>query len=425
MSGGFGAGFIKGALLSLAVASAVSLVLPLPDVSPVRKTQTKIETPAGSGFGAARRDTVPVLPETDQTVKKKPVRQPSPRVEAPASPLAADTTSAVRPRVPVTPVGQGLSQAQVAQGDSGPSLPAPVDEASPRVSLPSLGGAPTGDTPVSERPTRPANPVSPPATSVEAPRMVAGADTSPAVGAAGNGAPTDKTTGQDSLPPALERNAVPYSNPDHKPMLSVILIDAGDKGLSTDVLRSFDFPVTFALDPDLDGATAKAKLLYRGGRFEIMALAPARLGVPGSNADPASVLEDALVSLPETVALLERPEHSLTQVKGLADRILPVLKGRGVGLVAYDRADDSAFGRARRAGVPVGAVYRLLDGERESGIVIKRYLSRAAIEATRRGRVIVVGHSYPETVTALFSWAISEKPADVVLAPISAVLQQK
>jgi len=254
--------------------------------------------------------------------------------------------------------------------------------------------------------------------------MVAGVDTSPAVGAE-NAAPADNKPARDSLPPALERNAVAYSNPDHKPMLSVILIDAGQQGLSTDVLGSFDFPVTFALDPDLDRVTAKAKLLYRGGRFEIMALAPARLGVPGSNADPAATLEDALVSLPETVALLERPEHSLTAVKGLADRILPVLKGRGVGLVVYDRADDSAFGRARRAGVPVGAVYRLLDGERESGVVIKRYLSRAAIEATRRGRVIVVGHSYPETVTALFSWAVSEKPADVVLAPISAVLQQK
>jgi polysaccharide deacetylase 2 family uncharacterized protein YibQ len=67
----------------------------------------------------------------------------------------------------------------------------------------------------------------------------------------------------------------------------------------------------------------------------------------------------------------------------------------------------------------------VLDRERESGVVIKRYLDRAALKAGQVGRVVVIGHSYPETVTALFSWAMSDRPATVALAPVSAVLLAK
>jgi polysaccharide deacetylase 2 family uncharacterized protein YibQ len=36
--------------------------------------------------------------------------------------------------------------------------------------------------------------------------------------------------------------------------------------------------------------------------------------------------------------------------------------------------------------------------------------------------VIVVGHTYSDTVTALFSWALGSRSEAVAMAPVSAVL---
>jgi len=54
--------------------------------------------------------------------------------------------------------------------------------------------------------------------------------------------------------------------------------------------------------------------------------------------------------------------------------------------------------------------------------VITRYLDRAAFAAGQEGQVIVVGHTYSDTVTALFSWALGSRSENVALAPVSAVL---
>ena len=60
MSGGFGAGFIKGMLVSAVAAAALSLALPLDPLDPKGKTQVDLNTPEGSGFNAERADTNPI-----------------------------------------------------------------------------------------------------------------------------------------------------------------------------------------------------------------------------------------------------------------------------------------------------------------------------------------------------------------------------
>ncbi len=444
MSGGFGAGFIKGALLSLAVAATASLILPLPAPNPAERPQTDLSTPAGSGFNAVRPDTNPVLPVGEPAVGKEPVQQPRPDARASeaarAAPAIADTTPAARPDA--GPGGITLpgvapdGGSRIALGTTGAGAGADGDGRTlPQRTAPRLAGSPAGDNPAITRPAPVAPPPSPPTTEIARPPAPEGGDvgaqgTSAAV-IAGAAAPGEGSgmvgksaaAGKAARPQkALVRNATPFSNPDHLPMLAVILIDAGDEGLSNEVLRSFDFPVSFALDPDRVGATAKAKILRRGKLYEIVALAPGQLTDPDSIETPQRSLEKTFATLPESVALLERAAHQFDAIRGLGDRIIPLLGQSGHGLITRDRNDDSAYGRARRAGIAVGSVYRVLDGARESGIVIKRYLNRAALEATRRGRIIVVGHTYPETVTALFSWAVSQKPANVLLAPVSAVL---
>jgi polysaccharide deacetylase 2 family uncharacterized protein YibQ len=49
---------------------------------------------------------------------------------------------------------------------------------------------------------------------------------------------------------------------------------------------------------------------------------------------------------------------------------------------------------------------------------------RAEFAAAQEGAVIVAGRTRPDTVTALFSWALGDRNEGVAIAPVSAVLQR-
>lgn len=223
--------------------------------------------------------------------------------------------------------------------------------------------------------------------------------------------------------PSLTRNRVEFPNPEGKPLLSVILIDAGTEGLDNDILLTFTFPVTFALDPGRPGATADSKRLSRGG-FEILALAPGdeTASAAANPADVASALSKAFAAIPEAVGMIDRLGAGFQTEPDRVRDMIEALGSTGHGLITYDSDPDGTVTVARHGGVASGVIYRVLDHEREPGLVIRRYLDRAAKEARENGHAIVIGHTYPETVTALLSWALSSTSAGVALAPVSASL---
>lgn len=412
MAGGFGAGFLKGAAVSLVFAGSLSLLMPLPPRDPGQTSQVDLNTPEGSGFNVERPDSNPVLPGEDPAVigdttplpdiGDTGIGTPSPDTSPAAQPDAQSGVSMPMPE----PVEDDV--AMVSPGDDAETLSAEP----PALGVPMAEiGNPVVDIPVNRLPV-----VEPPATEITTP---------PAVDETGD-APRAET------PPvavsvggaALERNKIGFTNPDGKPLMSVILIDAGDEGLDKDVLLTFSFPVTFALDPSRPGATADAKRLSRGG-FEILALAPggdAALVATGNPADVSAALSGVFAAIPEAVGLVDRPDAALQAEPGLARDVIAALGDTGHGLVTYDIGLNGTDKSARRDGVASGVVYRVLDLERESGAVIQRYLDRAALEAGKDGHVIVLGRTYPETVTALFNWAVGGKNAGIALAPVSASL---
>jgi len=437
MSGGFGAGFIKGLVAAGLLAGGVSLMLPVPPLDPGKTSQVDLATPADSGFNAARSDTSPVLPNSDQSVAidTAPLRENRPEnpVTPPVAPKA-DTPSA-------QPVAQGaVAAAMTAPKGEEIALNTPSGETAAPVPMAPLGvPMATIDNPVANLPTSRAPGVKiPPTTDIAGSPEIGPDGSSLAPSVATEQAP-DQAPAQvmppksAKIPPAadpvmLRQNAVAFANPDNKPLFSVILIDAGSDGLDSDVLRTFSFPVTFALDPDSPGVTAKAKILSAAG-FEILALAPkaiedAAAAAPDKtiSTDISATLTSALAKLPEAVGLVDRPAAKIQHAPKLADQVINNLLSSGRGLVTYDIGLNGTDQKARHSGLSAGTVYRVLDGQRESGTVIKRYLDRAALEAGKIGKVIVIGHTYPETVTALFSWAISAKSATIALAPVSATL---
>lgn len=220
---------------------------------------------------------------------------------------------------------------------------------------------------------------------------------------------------------ALARNAAPFEPVAGRPLFSVILIDAGDQGLDRETLMTFSFPVTFAVDPTRPDA-AEAVAAYRKAGYEVVALAS---GLP-RGAVPAD-LEVALAAqepiLDRAVALMDVPAGGFQDDRAMTAQMAAFAGASGHGIVTFDRGLNTATRIADKAGVPQATVYRLLDGDRPNATTIRRMLERAVFKARQDGHVVVVGHSYSDTVTALYSWALEAAADQVSLAPLSTVLR--
>jgi polysaccharide deacetylase 2 family uncharacterized protein YibQ len=120
---------------------------------------------------------------------------------------------------------------------------------------------------------------------------------------------------------------------------------------------------------------------------------------------------------------MDRAGEGFQKTGPLADQVIAYLSDSGHGLLTYEIGLNATNRKALRAGVPAATVFRPLDDDKERAIVIGRYLDRAAFRARNDGYVVMAGHSYPETVKALFAWAMEDEARSVVMAPVSAVMR--
>ncbi|MEX3015644.1 divergent polysaccharide deacetylase family protein [Gymnodinialimonas hymeniacidonis] len=220
--------------------------------------------------------------------------------------------------------------------------------------------------------------------------------------------------------PAIQAFAAPFDPSDERPVMAVVLIDEPDSRIEQATLTRFTFPVAFAIDPLHPDAAARAAI-YREAGFEVLMLGT--MLPDGATAVDTEVAVSAAQSvLPEAVALLDTPDSRIQGDRPVLDATVALLAETGHGLVAFPRGLNAAEQTASRAGVPGATLFRMLDDENQRATTITRFLSRAAFTASQEGTVIVAGHTRPDTVTALFSWALGDRSEGVALAPLSAVL---
>ncbi len=220
---------------------------------------------------------------------------------------------------------------------------------------------------------------------------------------------------------AVARFGARFDNPEHLPLLSVILEDIGEEngGVGPDALAALGRPVTIAIDPERPDAAARAAV-YRLAGHEVAILASA---LPeGATASDLEVSYQSFVqTLPEAVALIGAPGASFQTDRRVAQHLVALLATDGRGLVSYARGLNPARQAAEGAALPHADVYRDLDAGGESAAAIARYLDRAAFEAARQGEVVVSGTSAAETVAALQDW-IAAGAKGTVVGPVSAAM---
>lgn len=405
-----------------------------PETDPAPATSgpaSEIPLPAGSNFNRPPEEREATLPGIDTA----PAAAPSvlSDLTAPSAPPVPNTAPAPQPVATATlqpPSETALTESAgptPTPGD-GPQPVATGDQPAP-LGLPTIEADPEAETAAAAPPA----PVETPTQTPE--ETPAGTSTEPP---APQGSPLQRLTTGGTSPvanpvlvpdtlaepaadlPAIEAFAAPFDAEETRPLMAVILIDDPSFPLGRSALTRFDFPVSFAIDPTRPDA-AEAAADYRAAGFEVVMLADGFTDVTEA-AQVAPAMQAGLAALPEAVALLDTPASAIQANRVVLEGVVGMLAETGHGLVAYPRGLNVAEQTASRIDVPAATLFRQIDEDRERATVITRYLDRAAFAAGQEGQVIVVGHTYSDTVTALFSWALGSRSEGVALAPLSAVL---
>lgn len=222
----------------------------------------------------------------------------------------------------------------------------------------------------------------------------------------------------------VSRYAVPYDNSDSKPVMAIVLMDEGvDLSRATiglPALRSFPYPISFAVDSSLPDAKQRMAA-YRGEGFEVLAMIDLPQGAKANDAEVS--LAVALDAVPEAVGVLEGVKEGVQGSRDVAQQVTEILAQTGHGFVTQNNGLNTVQKLAAKAGVPSAVVFRDFDSKGQTPTVIRRFLDQAAFRAGRDGTVIMLGRLREDTVSALLLWGLQGRSTTVALVPVSAALK--
>ncbi|MDG4647559.1 divergent polysaccharide deacetylase family protein [Roseibacterium sp. SDUM158017] len=389
---------------------------PEPDTAAAPDAAPAPRPPRGSGAGA-QADAGDAAAE--EAAPSAAVAEAAPEVATTvATSRAADTTEAAAPApsaatvVQLIPPRDGATPSLM-QSDGLPTVATDIQPARPRVMRPASGAAAEGARALPQIvvPGRTATAQPSDATPEAAPN-----DT------ASSGADDPSPDARATRVPALAAYAAPFDATETRALIAVVLIDEPGARLDLETLTGFSFPVAFAIDP-LHPQAAERAAAYRAAGFEVVLLGSV---IPGgaTAADTEVALQAARLRVPEAVALMDTPDNRIQSDRAVLEATVGAAAGEGQGLLAFPRGLNTAEQMAARQDVPAATVFRLLDDAEQSAPVITRYLGRAEFAAVQEGVAVVAGRTRPDTVTALYSWALGNRNEGVAIAPVSAVLRR-
>ncbi|WP_095589790.1 divergent polysaccharide deacetylase family protein [Actibacterium ureilyticum] len=411
---------------------------PLPVPAPDLPAAPAVPAPAAPSVPVVEPLPDPAQPATPLPRLARPGSEPSPIGDgvdpSPATPRVTDPVPAPEPQPAPEIATDPAPQPRVLRPGTDPQ-PAPEAEPAPLPRVVRPGTDPTPEpepapeAPVAEaegedratgalRVAVPGRQISVPKVRVNRLPTIGGEGPAPAAPGSlpgGTGADTAPDDGR-----ALTRNAVPFDPVDGKPLFSVILIDAPGTRLSPEALRELAFPVTFVVDAAQKDASIAARD-YRQAGHEVIMMAG---GLPdGATAQDVEVsLTTYLNRVPNAVAVMDPGIAGGQTNRAMLRQMVAIAGESGHGLVSFERGLNAAQQVATSQGVPNAMVFRVLDAKGEDAGTIHRYLDRAAFKAGQQGQVAVLGHTRPDTLSALLTWALAGKGGEMNLAPISALL---
>jgi polysaccharide deacetylase 2 family uncharacterized protein YibQ len=192
--------------------------------------------------------------------------------------------------------------------------------------------------------------------------------------------------------------------------------------IDPNLVQALPIPVTFAIDPVNPSADA---LLLSLRELEQEAVILADLP-PQTVVQDVDIALSALVNLlPRTVGIIERQAGALQQSRDVMLHVPEVLNRTGHGLIVYEKGLNTLAKEAIKAGTPVAAIYRDLDGADQNERTIRRFLDGAVFRATNSASepIVVLARLRPETISAIVIWALQERAQNIAVVPVSQLMQ--
>lgn len=221
----------------------------------------------------------------------------------------------------------------------------------------------------------------------------------------------------------VDRFAVPHGNLNGKPVMAIVLMDEGvdlsRETIGLPALRSFPYPISFAVDSGLPDAKERMAA-YRAEGFEVLATVNLPQGAKAGDAEVS--LAVALDAVPEAIGVLEGVGEGVQTSRDAAQQVTDILAASGHGFVTQNKGLNTVQKLAAKAGVPSAVVFRDFDSSDQTPSVIRRFLDQAAFRAGRDGSVIMLGRLREDTISALLLWGLQDRAEQVALVPVSAAL---
>ncbi|MEL7480875.1 MAG: divergent polysaccharide deacetylase family protein [Pseudomonadota bacterium] len=250
-------------------------------------------------------------------------------------------------------------------------------------------------------------------------------DTVDAVETAASVAPTD-------LDARFTDNAQPFSNPEGRPIVAVIVTGMGTNTRHT-LAAMDDLPagVTFAFTPD-----ARANLLRRAHDtgHETLVEVPLEAEYRGRTQPHSQTLkafEAANANGPRLASVLRRKpsiygviSHEGSRFADDADasaNLIGALYDRGLPFIAHPTIGEASFGHAAAIkGLPF-AVAEVHVDSRADAPSIEAELLKLETLAVEHGAALGVGFAFPLTVDMIAEWTQRLESKGILLAPVSAL----
>ncbi len=236
--------------------------------------------------------------------------------------------------------------------------------------------------------------------------------------------------------PAWRRHAVRIAVPQGRPLIAILIDDAGLNRRNTARLVAMQGPLTLAYmtyadDLEQQSATARA----RG--HELMVHMPMEPLDPDQDVGPNALLTEL-----DPAELRRRLNWGLDRLQGYVGinnhmgsrftawepgmaMVMEELRRRGLLFVDSRTISASVGARmAERYAVPHADRDVFLDNDEEGAAVAERLIELEAV-ARRRGMAIGIGHPHDGTVAALADWLPSLAEKGFVLVPVTAIVERR
>ncbi|MAZ03217.1 MAG: hypothetical protein CMN56_08765 [Sneathiella sp.] len=249
--------------------------------------------------------------------------------------------------------------------------------------------------------------------------------------------PVEETIVEEPKIP-MEEFAVVFDTSDERPLIAIILSDAGFSASRTrEAIKVLPAPITFAFNPYGSNLQEFVDQARSKGHEILLQLPMEPKGYPRIDPGPQALrtdLEDAenlerldwvLGRITGYVGLTNQMGSKFTSEPASITPILQAMKEKGLLYLDSRTASDSvAADIAAQLDIPVAINNRFLDHKADGNVIDKRLEDLENI-ARRAGFSVGIAYPHTETFQHIIDWASTLDKKGLTLAPITAIVKKQ